>query len=304
MAFPAHLVTCFPRLRVVLKPIYASRAYSLLRRIYSYALRFSIPQIQAFLSLDKLNPIEESGGFSSFTGIKLSRYFIFELPYSLGRTIRGTCYLSCENDAFLQGLVNQKYQSFNLQDFSRLISNVYSEELTLSVSDKIPITKGSSLGSLPLWAMNYPWEPHSPFDKLAHYPSAVLTNRVSHLNSTLGQDTFLDSDSFGMSHAIQFAALLSSISEKGFQPNRDLPCVYILRSADQWRWVMSGSGNHRAYILNHLEYPTLPAQIIGVVNRAELHHLPLVREGVFSLPVAQYIFDSVFTGSNSLRGIM
>ena len=67
---------------------------------------------------------------------------------------------------------------------------------------------------------------------------------------------------------------------------------------------MSGSGNHRAYILNYLNYQSLTAQIIGVINRDHLHRLPLVRNGDFTLRVAEHIFDSVFAGSTSLRGIM
>ena len=67
---------------------------------------------------------------------------------------------------------------------------------------------------------------------------------------------------------------------------------------------MSGSGNHRAYILNYLGCQSLPAQIVGIINRDHLHRLPLVRNGDFTLGVAEYIFDSVFAGSASLRGIM
>ena len=164
------------------------------------------------------------------------------------------------------------------------------------------MTKDSALGSLPLWAMAYPWESRSPYDNLSNYLENVIDNRSSYLKTApLLRRTFLDPDSFGMSHAIQFSSLLSSILDKGFRPGSTFPCVYILRSDKQWRWIMSGSGNHRAYILNHLSYQSLPAQIIGVINRDQLRRLPLVRNGDFTLEVAEHLFDSVFAGSTFKR---
>ena len=104
-----------------------------------------------------------------------------------------------------------------------------------------------------------------------------------------------------MSHAIQFSSLFLFLDRFSLAVHSH---VYILRSDKQWRWIMSGSGNHRAYILNHLSYQSLPAQIIGVINRDQLRRLPLVRNGDFTLEVAEHLFDSVFAGSTSLRGIM
>ena len=257
------------------------------------------------LSINKLNPSEISGLLSTYTGLKLSRNFVFEFPYSIGRTIRGLDYSDCGSDVYLKALEDQKHKPFDLKTFSNLIARTYSEELSLTVADKLPIVKGSKLGSLPLWAMAYPWESMSPYDKLSNYPSNVIDNRSFHLETTpLVRGNFLDPDCFGMSHAVQFSSLLSSISEKGFQASRSLPCVYILRTKNQWRWIMSGSGNHRAYILNFLSYQSLPAQIIGVIDRDHLFNLPLVRNGDFTLEVAEKIFDLVFAGSTSLRGIM
>ena len=285
--------------------MHLNRVQSLLRRIYSYALRSLAPTVQRLLRLDKLNSTETSGFISNFTKLKLSSNFRLELPYSLGRTIRGLDYSICNLDVFLQALEDQRHQEFDLKSFSFHVASVYSEELLFTVSDKIPIANSSALGSLPLWAMAYPWECQSPYDKLVDYPENVIENRSSYLKySPKPRGKFLDPDSFGMSHAIQFSSLLSSIEDKGFQPSSSFPCVYILRSGKQWRWIMSGSGNHRAYILNYLNYQSLPAQIIGVINRDHLHRLPLVRNGDFTLRVAEHIFDSVFAGSTSLRGIM
>ena len=277
----------------------------MLRRIYSYALRTFAPSAQWLLRLNKLNSIEMSGFLSTYTELKLASYFIFEFPFSLGRTIRGLDYSFSDFDVYLQALEGQKDHPFDLKLFSELIARVYSAELSLTVSDKIPMAKGSTLGSLPLWAMTYPWESQSPYEKLSSYPQNVIDNRSSYLKySPSLRGKFLDPESFAMSHAIQFSSLISSILAKGFLYSRSLPCVYILRSGKQWRWIMSGSGNHRAYILNYLGCQSLPAQIVGIINRDHLHSLPLVRNGDFTLGVAEYIFDSVFAGSASLRGIM
>lgn len=262
-------------------------------------------KLQSWLRLNNLDHIELSGTVSTYTHIKLLKHFVFELPFTLGRTIRGVDYSASALDIFLQALEKEKSRPFDLNHFSRLIADVYSDELGLLISDKIPITHGSLLGSLPLWAMSYPWELQSPFDKVNCYLSMVIANRSSYFpKSSLRADKHLDPDSFGMSHAIQFSNLLTSILDNGYQPSRSRPGVYILRSGKQWRWVMSGSGNHRSYILNHLGSQSLPAEIIGVINRNHLNQLPLVRQGVYTVRIAEHIFDSVFSGSTSLRGIM
>jgi len=285
--------------------MHSSEGLTLLRRFYSLVVRTSLPRIQSLLSLNNLNSIELSGSTSRFTGVKLVKNAVFSFPFYLGRTIRGTRFDNPDSDVFSNAFKDQTPECFDVEVFSEKIAQAYSHELTLRVKDKLSIHVNSQLGNMPLWAMAYPWERESPDFKIREYPKKVWQNRNPSLTCELPPvSMFMDSYSFGRSHGNQFFDLLKSIQANGFQQGRSLPCVYILRSGSEWRWIMSGSGNHRAYILKFLGFQELPAQIVGVVNRDKIWSLPLVRKGFFTRGSAERIFDSVFMGDVSLRGII
>ena len=67
---------------------------------------------------------------------------------------------------------------------------------------------------------------------------------------------------------------------------------------------MSGAGNHRAYLLNFLNRKSLPSQVVGIVDKKKLSSWPLVRSGVFDEQSAEQIFNSIFEGNASHKGII
>ena len=88
----------------------------------------------------------------------------------MGRTVRGVRFDLYSSDAFLSALSIQEPDKFNVEKFSEYISTIYSLELSMKISDKLPNLANTKLGSLPLWTMSYPWEDVSPLSKLQEYP--------------------------------------------------------------------------------------------------------------------------------------
>ena len=274
-------------------------------RIVDFFWRSAVPRLQALAVLNTLSPTELSGKAENLTKFKLIKHGVYELPFDLGRTMRGVRFNLLHSDPFLFALESQSPENFNAHILSRQFAEAYSYELSLKIQDRHPDLLDTPLGILPLWAMVYPWEKESPFFKLSNYMKKVMENRMSFLSMEPNQEfEVLDPTIFGRSQAVQFADLLNSISSNGFQYGRSMPCVYILRSGDIWRWIMSGSGNHRAYLLNYLRYPLLPARIVGLIDRDDIASLPLVRDGTYTIEFALHLFDSVFDGDLTLRSII
>ena len=124
----------------------------MLRRIYAYGMRTSVPKIQGILRFKNFNAIEKNGHCSTTTRLKLLKDCIFDFPFSLGRTIRGVSFQHSDSDIFSSALEMQKTEYFDVEIFSRIIADAYSSELPLKIKDKIPTLNNSSLGVLPLWA--------------------------------------------------------------------------------------------------------------------------------------------------------
>lgn len=279
--------------------------HMLWRRYCSKILRVSVPRAQRAIRLSNLAEAENSGKCNLLSKLKFVNNAIFYFPFPLGRTIRGVNFNTLNGDAFVVALSEQIKDNFNTELLAHRLATVYRSEMRFTISDKLPFLSHCELGRLPLWSMAYPWERDSPFSKLYEYPDNVLRNRLSYLKGDTDlKSDILDPSIFGRSHAVQFSDLCQSVLANGFQLNKPLPCVYILRSDREWRWVMSGSGNHRAYILNFLGFETLPAQVVGVFDRAKVSSFPLVRNGIYSKDQAIKVFDLVFSGRNILRGVM
>ena len=96
--------------------------------------------------------------------------------------------------------------------------------------------------------------------------------------------------------------LYASIKRFGTKEKIELPKIKILVKDNEWRWVMGGNGNHRAYIMSALKYPALPVSIIQVVDRSKSSQWNNVQNGNYTKREAEEIFDIVFRGDTRIRG--
>ena len=65
---------------------------------------------------------------------------------------------------------------------------------------------------------------------------------------------------------------------------------------------MAGNGNHRAYTMSALRFPSLPVSIIKVIDRSKSSQWNNVLNGEYTKRGAEEIFDIVFRGITRIRG--
>ena len=133
----------------------------------------------------------------------------------------------------------------------------------------------------------------------------VLDNRKEYTENTGNiASIFIYSKDYVYSHLSQFNKLLESIKRNGFKTELERPRVIILKNSNRWKWMMSGQGNHRAYLCSMLSYENLPCEIVNVVDRAKVKSWPNVVNGTYAKEHALEIFDLVFSGKNICKGIL
>ena len=89
-----------------------------------------------------------------------------------------------------------------------------------------------------------------------------------------------------------------SIRSHGYQPDRHGDITgFLLRRGQEFRFLVRG-GKHRTAALVHLGHPLVPVQFKPhwprIIDRADVAHWPLVREGRMDEALAQDIFDCHF----------
>ena len=67
---------------------------------------------------------------------------------------------------------------------------------------------------------------------------------------------------------------------------------------------MSGGGNHRAYISSLLGDKFFKCVVETVIDKKNISNLYNVKNGLYSLSEANFIFESYFSGDKNLRGIV
>ena len=102
----------------------------------------------------------------------------------------------------------------------------------------------------------------------------------------------------------QTDALARSIKRHGLRKSANLPLVYILKHGSQWRWCMTGEGNHRAYICALNGDLNFFSEVFGIVDRARVNKWPNVLNGDYSEKEALFIFDNIFSGKRCIRGLV
>lgn len=261
--------------------------------------------IHNFFGFNKLTPKENNGVFDVLTKFKFIKKSIHFLPYSRGLTIRGISFLVYNKDPFGSCFKNQDFKNFNKNTYAKKLEKFYISEKNKKIKDYNSVFLNSKYHNYPIWSFSYPWENMSIDEKYKHYPKLVLQNRIEYVvnSENLNLSNLYNLD-YAISHANQFDDLLNKINSQGFNHDLSRPKVIILVKNNEWKWIMSGQGNHRAYLLRFLENNYLPVQIESIVHYEKLKKLKKKGNFSYTEKQAKKIFDYVFDGNNVTRGII
>ena len=268
-------------------------------------LKILLNSTKLVFNFTNLTKEEIAGNFSWKTKIRLFPKTTIRLPFHLGRTIRGCSFTDNLNQDPFSKMVSEVLHSKKNDKAIEILTKCYKEEtVNLHVSPMGPL-EPKMFSSYPSWAIVMPWEKMSLRDKLKNYPKIFKKNR-----SLFGFD-FNEDFSFNYFYSLEAARsqveqtreLLNSIKNRGIIETRELPLVFILKNKSEWRWCMTGEGNHRAYIYALLKEYSMLAEVYDLVDREKVESWPNVLNGNYTIDEALPVFDSFFEGKKSLRGM-
>lgn len=280
---------------------------SVSRYIFKYILSF----LKVILNLDKLNKNEESGKIRRITKFKFVPKSEVKVPFSLGRSIRGLSFKDgLKKDPF-GVFVNNIFQEMDKgRNIEYLISHLKKEKVS-NAGTVVGLKTNLNLKKYPAWALVMPWEKISIEKKYKNYHKLFIKNRSNYgvyikQQNHLKLEDLLYSYENADSQYIQTKQLLESIIKnrlRSFEYNNS-PKVYILIDNNEWRWCMSGEGNHRAYIFSILGNKSFQCVIDGIVDKKNIANCYNVKNGLYTSTEAKTIFNHFFSGDKCLRGLV
>lgn len=265
-------------------------------------IKIIINYIQDIFKLNILSKKEKTGRIEFFSRLKFFKGSSISVPFLVGRTIRGVAFNNPELDPLYRCLINQNFDSFDENVFANDFNKICHEEEKKTVGDFLRIISNQDISNLPSWTIAFPWENRGFFDLKKQYLKLLIKNRNDQSKGKAYQVSDLFSYQFSLSQANQYKFLIKKLSEEGFNLKYSRPKAYILIDGKNWRWIMSGNGNHRAYIMSALKYNALPITIAGIIDRSKSYKFPNVLNGELTQNEAEEIFDIVFKGEECIRG--
>ena len=259
-----------------------------------------------FESIFKLSESENKGNFLKLTYFKILLSPKVQLPYKLGRTIRGTMF-DRSKDIYSK-VVAEILNNKSSDEVIKILHDEYQNFEHKSVSDINNFLTTSRIISYPSWLMVLPWDNSEINTMKKNYLLSFHKNRsengMSFIDKTLEHlEEKIYSYDTAKSHVHQFERLIDKIKVQGYiENNYDYPTAVILIKDNKWRWIMSSSGNHRAHIKKELNYNYINCKVSGIVNFSKLHRLKNVVNGIFNEKEAAILFDNVFKGEVPVRG--
>tara|TARA_B100000886_G_scaffold328140_1_gene276251 strand:- start:1533 stop:2384 length:852 start_codon:yes stop_codon:yes gene_type:complete len=261
--------------------------------------------------LDKLNDQESEGKILGLTKLKLTPYTKIAVPFLLGRSIRGLSFnKNLKKDLF----GNFIHEIIKGRDEDMIIESLFSHlknEKNSNAAISVGLKNNHNLAKYPAWALVMPWETITIEKKFNIYRKQFINSRSKHnvnvkKNKNLNDEDIFYSYEYAKSQYIQTKKLLENIKKEGFKPLRydDSPKIFVLINNNEWRWCMSGEGNHRAYISSLLGNEAFECVIESIVDKKKISNFYNVKSGLYSYSEANFIFDSYFSGGESLRGIV
>jgi len=227
----------------------------------------------------------------------------FIAPFALGRTIRGLSFSkNLMKDPFgrvCSDLVHKK----SIDGFAENLYEAYLHEKGTSVSDLLGLPNDNNRENFPSWSLVLPWDELSLEEKQKNYSNAFITNRSSNGHNFSSGELFYSLEG-AESQAHQTYKLYESIVLNGIKTSNKWPRINILIDGDKWVWMMSGEGNHRAYLFYLFGEEKIYSQIDQVVKKQDSSKWPNVINNTYSREEAELIFDRAFNGSSPVRGIV
>lgn len=272
-------------------------------RVLKSKTKQSINTLQEILKINRLSTNELSGNLNSISYSKIFKGSTLEVPFSLGRTIRGVAFEEYELDPVSFCLSRQDMYNFDKEMFAKDFNNICVSENNKQVKDFISNVNKKDILDFPVWAIAFPWEDNSFYNLKKNYLQLLIKNRKDYTKSSIvGENNKILDLPFALSHGAQYKNLISKITTEGFNKNYPRPGIYILINQKKWRWIMAGNGNHRAYTMSALRFPSLPVSIIKVIDRSKSSQWNNVLNGEYTKRGAEEIFDIVFRGITRIRG--
>lgn len=269
-------------------------------------LKGLLNSIKLMLKLTSLKEEEVAGKFSRKTYLRLFPKTIIRLPFDLGRTMRGCSFTdNLDQDPFSK-MVSIVLKSENNDQAIKYLADCYKRETANSDQSPMRSLEPKMFYEHPSWAIVMPWEKISLESKLNNYPNLYKKNRGL-FGAKFKEDFSFKSfytNEVARSQVEQTRKLVSSIKNKGIIETKNLPLVFILRNKSEWRWCMTGEGNHRAYIYALLKKSNMLAEVYKLVDREKVESWPNVVNGNYAIDEALPVFDSFFEGKKSIRGIV
>lgn len=269
-------------------------------------LKKSIDYLNRLFVLNKVNNYEKSGRLKFFSKIKFIPKTTLNVPFSLGRTIRGLSFDSCFTKDPFGVFIKRILKNKNELDSINYLFSLYKKESKLNASDLLGFKNNFKLSKFPAWSLVMPWDQITIEEKNRLYEDQLIKSRLIFFDQKKiykNKKNFFYSIDNAKSQLIQSKNLINSIKEKGMLKSLSLPKIIILIDGNEWRWCMSGQGNHRSYISYGLNNFFFECEIESVINKKNLNMLRNVQNKLFSLSEAEEIFDLFFTGKKCLRGI-
>ena len=265
--------------------------------------------IKKSLFLSNLSKVELQGFLKPLTRFRLMSYTKIEVPYFLGRTVRGISY---EGNIMLDPFGRLCMDVFRDEDHKTAVSNFSTEfdkQKDMSAADIVNLSNNIKLKKYPAWALVMPWEKLNIEEMFESYPEIFYRNRCeqglifedksrSSIIKTMYSSRLIEN------RVNQMNKLYESILRQGFLQDSNLPKINILVKDNEWRWFMGDGGNHRSYVLFFLGHNFFNARVSSIINKNEVNKWHNVRNGTYSVSDAESIFDSYFDGSKVHRGIV
>ena len=263
-----------------------------------------------YLFLLDLNETELKGSISKLSKLRFFPYTKIQVPFNLGRTIRGISFkeniMLDPNGKLCKNISNDISENILFDD----ISTILEKERKHSAADIVGLENNINLKNYPAWAIVMPWEKLSIGDKFEKYPETFYENRLTRglvfeNNTRASIIKIMYSSKFAENRVNQMRELYKIIKRNGYvERDSNLPKINILIKDHEWRWFMGDGGNHRSYILSCLNHDYFTARINSIIDKSHVNDWHNVRNGTYSVSDAEYIFDSYFDGTNVLRGIV
>lgn len=194
-----------------------------------------------------------------------------------------------------------------LQSVIEVILNLYREtcprpKTFFEVWD-LPSPDDSAYSSWPYWSAVQPWDYATPEKRYSTFPKEVKINRAAHglkIESAL-PEKIMELNELGSdkSHSSQLAKITKSFLENGFIRTRNLPrpTADLLEADGDFRWKISGEGNHRLVVASALGFTHFDVNFERIICREDVDRWPNVIRGVFSKDTALKIFESHFSAT-------